>query len=117
MIDPHLLTCAERIQYDSYLRRQESNQTIKRLADTGTSIKEIIPRTGCSRKLVRSVLRGEDGDAFRCRESLLWPVRGRLGAEWEAGRHNGAEPWRRLRATGFKQPMSAPVREVTISPR
>ncbi|HEY0340479.1 MAG TPA: ISL3 family transposase [Steroidobacteraceae bacterium] len=102
VIDPALLTCAERIQYDGYLRRQESHQTIKRLADTGTPIKEITRRTGRSRKLVRSVLRGEDGDVFRCRESMLRPFLGKLGAEWEAGCRNGAELWRRLRATGFK---------------
>ncbi len=102
VIDPALLTFAERIQYDGYLRRQEGHQTIKRLAETGTSIKEIAHRTGRSRNLVRTVLRGEDGDVFRCRESMLRPFLGKLGAEWKAGCRNGAELWRLLRATDFK---------------
>jgi transposase len=102
VIDPKLLTSAERIRYDGYLRRQENHQAIKRLADAGTSIKEITRRTGPSRKLVRSVLRGEDGDVFRCRTSMLQPFLDRLGAEWAAGCRNGAELWRRLRAIGFR---------------
>ena len=102
IIDPTLLSCAERIQYDGYLRRQESHLTIKHLADAGRSIKEISRQTGCSRKLVRSVLRGEDGDVFRCRASILQPYLGRLGTEWAAGCRNGAELWRRLRAAGFR---------------
>jgi transposase len=102
VIDATVLTCAERLQYDGYLRRQESHQTIKHLADAGTSIKEITRRTGCSRKLVRSVLRGEDGDVFRSRASLLQPYLGRLATEWAAGCRNGAELWRRLRAAGFR---------------
>jgi transposase len=100
--DPMLLTCAERIQYDGYLRRQESHQAIKHLAATGASIKEITRRTGRSRKLVRSVLRDEDGDVFRCRASMLRLYLDRLGTEWAAGCRNGAELWRRLRALGFR---------------
>ena len=102
VIDPTLLTCAERVQYDGYLRRQENHQTIKDLADAGTSIKEITRRTGRSRKLVRSVLRGEDGDVFRNRANMLQPYLQTLGTEWASGCHNGAELWRRLRATGFR---------------
>ena len=102
VIDPTLLTCAERIQYGGYLRRQESHRTIKQMAGAGTSIKEITRRTGHSRKLVRGVLRGEDGDVFRCRTSVLQPYLVRLGAEWAAGCRNGAELWRRLRDAGFR---------------
>jgi transposase len=102
VIEPALLTCAERIQYDGYLRRQEDHQTIKRLAVGGTSIREIVRQTGRSRKLVRSILRGEDGDVFRCRTNMLQRHLGTLDREWAAGCRNGAELWRRLRAAGFK---------------
>jgi transposase len=101
-IDPALLTRAERIQYEGFLRRQEDNQTIKDLARQGASIKDITRRTGRSRKLVRSVLRGSDGDVFRSRTSTLEPHLAWLGAEWTAGCRNGAELWRRLRAAGFR---------------
>ena len=47
------------------------------------------------------MLRGEDGDVFRCRTSVLEPYLARLGAEWAAGCRNGAELWRRLRGCGF----------------
>jgi transposase len=102
VINPALLTCAERIQYDGYLRRQESSQTIKALAQAGVPIKEMTRRTGRSRKLVRSVLRGGDGDVFRCRTGALEPYLADLGAEWASGCRNGAELWRRLRAGGFR---------------
>jgi transposase len=107
IIDPSLLTCAERIQYeriqyDGYLRWQESHRTIRQMADAGASIKAITRRTGHSRKLVRGVLRGEDADVFRCRTSVLQPYLAKLGAEWAAGCRNGAELWRRLRSSGFR---------------
>jgi transposase len=101
VINPSLLTCAERLQYDGFIRRQESNKTINNLARAGMSIKEITRRTNRSRKLVRSVLRGGDGDVFRCRESVLEPHLAKLAAEWNSGCHNGAELWRRLSARGF----------------
>jgi len=99
--NPALLTCAERIQYDGFLRRQDSHRAIKALAHAGTPIKEITRRTGRSRKLVRSVLRGGDGDVFRSRASVLQPHVPKLRAEWEAGCRNGAELWRRLCVGGF----------------
>jgi transposase len=102
IINPDLLSCAERLQYEGFTRRQENNQVIKDLASTGTSIKEITRRTGRSRKLVRSVLRGEDGDMFRCRTSILDTDLAKLDAEWQTGCRNGAELWRRLRAAGFR---------------
>ncbi len=58
--------------------------------------------TGRSRKLVRSVLRGRDGDVFRYRESILGPHIAKLRAEWDTGCRNGAELWRRLCATSFR---------------
>ena len=101
VINPALLTCAERIQYDGFLLRQDNNRTIKALAAAGMSIKKITRQTGRSRKLVRSVLRGGDGDVFRCRSNILEPYLVRLGAEWESGCRNGAELWRRIHAAGF----------------
>lgn len=102
VIDPALLTCAERIQYEGFLRRQEDSRGIKALADAGKSIKEITRSTGRSRKLVRSVLRSSDGDVFRSRQSVLEPYIAKLRAEWDAGCRNGAELWRRMGAAGFK---------------
>ena len=102
VIDPALLTCAERIQYDGFLRRQEDSQSIKALAEAGKSIKEITRSTGRSRKLVRGVLRGGDGDVFRSRQSVLEPYVTKLRAEWDAGCRNGAELWRRMGVVGFR---------------
>ncbi len=56
MIDPALLTCAERIQYHSFVLRQENSRPVKALAASGMSIKKITRQTGRSRKPVRSVL-------------------------------------------------------------
>jgi transposase len=91
VIDPALLTCAERIQYEGFVRRREDSRGIKALAETGKSIKDITRATGRSTKLVRSVLRGGDGDVFRCRQSLLEPYVAKLRAEWDAGCRNGAQ--------------------------
>jgi len=102
VIDPALLTCAERIQCEGFPRRQEDIQGIRALAEAGTSIKEITRSTGRSRKLVRNVLRGGDGDVFRCRQSMLEPHTAKLRTEWDAGCRNGAELWRRLRSAGFR---------------
>ena len=102
VIDPALLTCAERIQYEGFLRRQDDSQGIKALAEASKSIKEITRSTGRSRKLVRSVLRGGDGDVFRCRQSMLEPHVAKLRAKWDAGCRKGAELWRRLCAVGFR---------------
>ena len=98
VIDPALLTHAERLQYDGYLRREEAYGAIRALAKAGTPIKEIVRRTGRSRKLVRDIVRGGGGDVFRCRSNFLEPHLAWLDAEWSAGCRNGAELWRRLRA-------------------
>lgn len=102
VINPALLTRAERLQHDGYLRREEAYGTIRRLAKTGTPIREIVRRTGRSRKLVREIVRGGGGDIFRCRSNILQPHLAWLDAEWSAGCRNGAELWRRLRARGFR---------------
>jgi transposase len=59
VVDPKLLTYAEKLQYEGYLRRQETNEAIQKLAKSGTSIRQIVRQTGHSRKLVRDVLRGD----------------------------------------------------------
>ena len=64
-------------------------------------IKTIARTTGHSRKLVRNVLRGLTGDVFRARQSSLDAYLPQLDAAWTAGCRNGAELWRRLRASGF----------------
>jgi transposase len=70
-VNPNLLTCAEKLQYEGYLRREETNAAIMRLAGEGVAIKEIVRRTAHSRKLVRQVIRGERTDVFRVRQSSL----------------------------------------------
>jgi transposase len=101
-INPDLLTAAERLQYEGYLRREDANAAILKLAATGTSIKEIVRLSGHSRGLVRRILRGQRSDVFRIRESSLEHHLQWLDAQWLAGHHNGAELWRRLKGRGFK---------------
>ena len=102
VINPGLLTAAERIQYEGYLRREEINAAILKQADAGISIKEIVRRTGHSRGYVRAVLRGQRTDVFRVRESSLETFLPWLDAQWATGHRNGAELWRRLRDEGFR---------------
>jgi len=101
-VDPDLLTCAQRLRYKGFLRREADNAIIQRAAGTGMSIKEIVRRTGHSRQVVRAVLRGGRNDIFRIRESSLEPYLTQLDAAWVAGCHNGAELFRRLKAIGYK---------------
>ena len=102
VINPGLLTAAERIQYEGYLRREEINAAILKQADAGISIKEIVRRTGHSRGYVRAILRGQRTDVFRVRESSLETFLPWLDAQWATGHRNGAELWRRLRDEGFR---------------
>lgn len=101
-IDPDLLTSAERLQYEGYLRREEANVAVLSIAKSGASIKEIVRRTGHSRGLVRKILRGERSDVFRVRESSLESHLPWLDAQWASGCRNGAELWRCLRKQGFR---------------
>jgi transposase len=100
-IDPQLLTSAERLQYEGYLRREEINGAILELARNGTTIKEIVRRTGHSRGLVRKVLRGQRSDVFQTRASSLDRFLPWLEAQWGSGSRNGAALHRALKAQGF----------------
>ncbi len=101
-LNPELLTAAERLQYDGYLRREDTNTTILEQATAGMTIREIVRKTGHSRGLVRRVLRGQRSDVFRTRESSLELHLPWLDAQWAAGDRNGAGLWRRLKLLGFR---------------
>jgi transposase len=101
-INPELLTAAERLQYEGYLRREEINAAVLALAKDGVPIKQIVLRLGHSRKLVRQVIRGERQDVFRTRQSSLDGHLPWLDAQWSSGRRNGAELWRHLKEQGFR---------------
>ena len=101
-IDVSLLTCAEQRQHRGFLHRDAANAEIRRLVEAGTPIKEIVRRTGHSRKVVRAVVRGGREDVFRPRASSLDAFLPRLEAEWTTGCRNGAELWRRVKAVGFR---------------
>ncbi|WP_211103407.1 ISL3 family transposase, partial [Nitrospirillum viridazoti] len=101
-IDPALLTAAERLQDDGYIRREETNAAVQRLSKEGMPIREIVRRTGHSRGLVRKILRGQRSDIFRTRESSLEVHLPWLDQQWVAGLRNGADLWRRLQQHGFR---------------
>ncbi|WP_260690706.1 transposase [Rhizobium leguminosarum] len=101
-INPALLTCAERLQYDSYLRREDVNSTITKLSSDGVPIKEIVRQTGYSRGTVRQIVRGHRTDVFRVRQSSLEAHLPLLDQLWRSGQHNGAELWRQLKCKGFR---------------
>jgi transposase len=101
-VDPKLLTAAERLQYEGYLRREETNVAVLALSKSGTPIKQIVRQTGYSRKLVRQAIRGERHDVFRTRQSSLDQHLPWLDDQWASGCRNGAELWRRLKACGFR---------------
>jgi transposase len=101
-INPELLTCAEKLQYEGYLRREETNAAILTLAGESVAIKDIVRRTGHSRKLVRQVIRGERTDIFRGRQSSIDAYLPLLDELWNSGCRNGAELWRRLQTKGFR---------------
>ena len=97
-----LLRCAERLQYEGYLRRKQTNAAIMALVRDAEPLKEIVRRTGHSRKLVRQVSRDESTDVFRTRQSTLDAHLPFLDAQWSEGCRNGAELWRRLQGQGFQ---------------
>lgn len=101
-INSDLLTRAERLQYEGYLRREDINAAILALARQGIPIKDIVRRTGHSRNFVRQVIRGEKTDVFRIRQSSLEAYLPLLDELWSSGCCNGAELWRRLKAKGFR---------------
>ena len=88
--DPSLLTFAETLQYEGYLRREETNAAILALSEQGVAIKEVVRRTGYSRGLIRKILRGQRSDVFRVRKSSLEPYLPWLDEQWETGCRNGA---------------------------
>ncbi len=90
-IDPALLTSAKRIQHDGFLRRREGNKIVNDMAKADASIRGIIRRTGRCRRLIRGVLRGEDGNVFRNRSNTLDDRLVKIGTTWDAGCHNVAE--------------------------
>ena len=102
MVNPALLTAAEKLQYEGYLRREETNAAILAMAKDGRTVKEIVRRTGYSRGLIRKVLRGQRSDIFRVRSSSLEAYLPWLEEQWAAGRRNGSELWRSLRLQGFR---------------
>jgi transposase len=101
VVDPALLSCAERRQHDGWLRRQEENAVILALAGQGIAIKEIVRRTGKSRGIVRQVVRGGRADVFRGRMNSLDPFTKQLETAWANGCRSGAALWRQVRAAGF----------------
>jgi len=101
VIDPAVLSCAERRQHSGWLRREEQNTAIVALVKQGAAIKEIVRLTGKSRGLVRQVVRGGRTDVFRSRRCSLEPYLKQLDADWVAGCHNGAALWRRVKVAGF----------------
>jgi transposase len=124
VIDPALLTFAETLQYEGYLRREETNAAVLAFSEQGVAIKEIVRRTGYSRGLIRKILRGQRSDIFRVRKSSLEPYLPWLDEQWEAGGRNGAALWRALRERGFRGclgvvsiPTKPPVCNGMIAPR
>lgn len=70
-INPKLVTAAERLQYQGYLRREQTNAVIMAFAKDGATIKEIVRRTGHSRGLIRQVLRDSATTSFG-QEKVRW---------------------------------------------
>ncbi|SDH88999.1 Transposase [Bradyrhizobium sp. Rc2d] len=100
-ITPELLTSVEKLRYESYLRREDTNAAIAKLARDGLSIKQIVRRLGHSRNLVRQTLRGGRTDVFHTRQQSLDAYYLFLEGQWSGGCRNGAELWRRLQSQGF----------------
>lgn len=69
-IDRKLLPAAERLQYEGYLRREETNAAILALSKNGLPSSKCY-RPATARKMVRQVTRGERDDVFRTQQSSL----------------------------------------------
>lgn len=102
VINPALLTSAERLQYDGYQRREETNTAVMAMFSDGVPIKQIVKRTGLARDTVRRIVRGQRSDMFRTRQSSLEEMLPWLEAQWDAGKRNAAELWRVMRARRFR---------------
>ena len=102
MVNPVLLTAAEKLQYEGYLRREEINAAVLALWQGGVPIKQIVKRTGHHRQTVRRIVRGERSDVFRPRQSSLEAHLPWLDAQWDAGAHNASALWRTMRRKGFR---------------
>ncbi len=101
-IDPGLLTYAEKLQYEGFQRREETNASIFSMAKEEVAIREMVRRTGYSRGLIRKILRGQRSNIFRTRPSSLDPYLPLLDLQWTAGCRNGLALWRELRQLGFR---------------
>lgn len=71
VINPALLTAAEKLQYEGYLRREEMNAAVLALWQGGVPIKRMVKRTGDHRQTVRRIVRGERSDIFQPRQTSL----------------------------------------------
>jgi hypothetical protein len=90
-ITPALLTFAEKLRYEGYLRREETNTAILELSRQRVAIKEIVRRTGYSRGLIRRY-RADSGRTFSGPDAaLLNPIF--LGSMSNGPRAAG---WRRI---------------------
>jgi hypothetical protein len=69
-----------------------------KLATSDVPIKEIVRRTGHSRKLVR----GQRTDAIRARQNSLEAWFPFLDEQWASGCHNASELWRRMKTKGYR---------------
>jgi hypothetical protein len=106
-IDLKLLTAADRLQYEGYLRREETNAAILARRAAYRSSRSCV-RQAITRKLVRQIIRGERNDVVRTRQSssdlhLPW-----LDDQWASGCRNGAEVWGRLHA-GFRCELASKI--------
>jgi hypothetical protein len=90
VVDPKLLTYTERLQYEGYLRRQETREAIRELSKKGTSIRQIVRQTGHSRKLFRTPCVASASMSFG-RGPVRWTT-GCLGS-MTVGRKGHETPW------------------------